>query len=137
VHGEGSLNYCFCTQICEWIGDENAAFLQNPIYWRCYNKANKKSQRDSRTWSYNTLDLFRKLFSFRSVKLREIITSMNESGQSSGVASMIGRPIDFPLYRFGLPVKTKEASLQNKTYRMRFPLHVMNTTRRLKPVSNP
>ncbi len=96
-------------------------FLQNLIYWRLHNKANGRSQRNSRT-----LDLSRKLFSFRSVKqIRGIITSMIKRGSSSKVASTIGRLTGFLFHRFGLPgiLKTKEASPQDETYQERSPLH--------------
>ena len=127
------MDYCFCSQICEGIGGENAVFLQNLIYWRCRNKANKKSQRDTRT-----LDFSRKLFSFRLVKQIRGITSMIKIVSSSGLAS-IGRLIGFPFHRFGVPgiQKTKGASIQGKTDRKRSPLHVMNTIRRSKLISNP
>jgi hypothetical protein len=73
------LEYHFDVEHAKRWGVEEAIFLQNLIYWLRHNKANKKSQKDGHTWSYNTLEAFAELFPFWSVKqIRRIVASLIE-----------------------------------------------------------
>jgi hypothetical protein len=73
------VDYQFDVDHAKRFGLEEAVMLHNFIFWIRHNQANRKNQHDGRTWTYNTLEAFRELFPFWSVKqIRRILDSLLE-----------------------------------------------------------
>ena len=73
------MDYQFDVDHAKRYGLEEAVMLHNLIFWIRHNRANRKNQHDGRTWTYNTLEAFRELFPFWSVKqIRRILDSLLE-----------------------------------------------------------
>ena len=73
------MDYQFDVDHAKRYGLEEAVMLHNFIFWIRHNHANRKNQHDGRTWTYNTLEAFRELFPFWSVKqIRRILDSLLE-----------------------------------------------------------
>ena len=71
------MDYQFDVDLAKRYGLEEAVMLRNFIFWIRHNRANRKNQHDGRTWTYNTIEAFRELFPFWSVKqIRRILDSL-------------------------------------------------------------
>lgn len=73
--------YQFDTEIAQLYGVDNAVMIWNLSYWIEHNRANGMHFHDGRTWTYNTVDAFTKLFPFWSRgQIRRILKSLEDSG---------------------------------------------------------
>jgi hypothetical protein len=71
------VDYQFDVDHAKRYGLDEAVMLHNFIFWIRHNRANRKNQYDGRTWTYNTLEAFRELFPFWTVKqIRRILDSL-------------------------------------------------------------
>jgi hypothetical protein len=71
------MTYSFSVEHAKKYGQEEAVLLQNFIFWIRQNKANMTNQRDGRTWTYNSIPAFAKLFPFWTEKqIRRILDSL-------------------------------------------------------------
>jgi hypothetical protein len=60
------MHYIFDVKDAEEYGLEEAVMLYNIRYWITLNKANGTNFNDGRTWTYNSVSAFKKLFPFWS-----------------------------------------------------------------------
>jgi len=60
------MNYVFSIKDAEDYGLDEAVMLYNFKYWIMFNKANNKNFNDGRTWTFNSVSSFNKLFPFWS-----------------------------------------------------------------------
>jgi hypothetical protein len=58
------MHYIFDVKDAEQYGLEEAVMLYNIKYWITLNKANNTNFNDGRTWTYNSVSAFKKLFPF-------------------------------------------------------------------------
>ena len=73
--------YSFDMENAIRYGDREAIMLANFEFWLAKNKAEGKNQREGRTWTFNTVDGFRKLFPCWTEKqIRRILNSLVEQG---------------------------------------------------------
>ena len=71
------MNYTFKIQDAVNYGVDEAVMLSNFQYWLTKNKANNKHQLDGKTWTYNSIDAFSKLFPFWTpAQIRRILKSL-------------------------------------------------------------
>ncbi len=60
---------------------EESVFLGNMTHWVIVNRSNQRNFHQGRTWTYNTLDAFTKIFPYWSVgQIRRIIDKLLERG---------------------------------------------------------
>jgi DNA polymerase III gamma/tau subunit len=75
------VTYSFNVEHAKRYGQEEAVILQNFIFWLRQNKANKKNQRDGRTWTYNSVRAFGELFPFWTARqIDRILRSLISKG---------------------------------------------------------
>lgn len=73
--------YNFDAEIAAEYGVDNAIMIWNLQYWIEHNEANGKHFYDGRTWTFNSVDAFSKIFSFWSKgQIRRILNSLIEKG---------------------------------------------------------
>ena len=60
------MHYIFDVKDAEQYGLEESIMLYNIKYWITLNKANNTNFNDGRTWTYNSVSAFKKLFPFWS-----------------------------------------------------------------------
>lgn len=71
------MNYSFDIEVAQKYGVEEAIVIANLQYWIAKNRANKKHFKEERTWTYNSITAFSKLFPFWSFKqVRRILESL-------------------------------------------------------------
>ena len=58
--------YSFDSRIAELYGVDEAVFIHNLYYWLMKNEANGRHYYDGKSWTYNSLQAFAKLFPFWS-----------------------------------------------------------------------
>lgn len=76
-----NLNMSFNTSIAIKYGVNESIFLNNLIFWISVNKANNSNFHDGKTWSYNSMDAFTRIFPFWSIgQIKRIIDSLKEYG---------------------------------------------------------
>lgn len=74
-------SYQFEPLLAVKYGVDEAIFLHNIIYWVNKNEANNRHFYDGRTWTYNSMDAFTKLFPFWSRRqVERIIASCVKQG---------------------------------------------------------
>ena len=67
--------------MAEHYGVDNAIMIWNLSYWIQHNEANGMHYHDGRTWTFNSVDAFTKIFPFWSKgQIRRILKSLEESG---------------------------------------------------------
>lgn len=62
------MHYCFDVEHAKTYGVNEAIILQNLLHWIRKNAANGKHFYDGRTWTYNSMKAFEKLFPFWSAR---------------------------------------------------------------------
>lgn len=73
------MHYIFDVKDAEEFGLEEAIMLYNIKYWITLNKANNTNFNDGRTWTYNSVSAFKKLFPFWSERqIGRILKSLIE-----------------------------------------------------------
>lgn len=73
--------FIFDADIAVEFGVDNAVMIWNLSYWIQHNESNGMHFHDGRTWTYNSVDAFTKLFPFWSKgQIRRILKSLEESG---------------------------------------------------------
>ena len=73
--------YMFDAKIAELYGVDNAVMIWNFAYWIEHNEANNMHFHDGRTWTYNSVEAFSKIFPFWSKgQIRRILKSLEENG---------------------------------------------------------
>lgn len=71
--------YQFDTQIAELYGVDNAIMIWNLSYWIEHNEANGMHYHDGRTWTFNSVEAFTKVFPFWSKgQIRRILKSLED-----------------------------------------------------------
>lgn len=76
-----NLNMSFNTITAIKYGVNESIFLNNLIFWISVNKANNINFHDGKTWSYNSMEAFTKIFPFWSIgQIKRIIDSLKEQG---------------------------------------------------------
>lgn len=74
-----NLNMTFNTIYAQKYGLDESIFLSNIIFWISINKANNNNQHDGKTWTYNSMTAFSKIFNFWSVgQIKRIIDSLKK-----------------------------------------------------------
>ena len=74
-------HYIFDADFATTYGLDQAVMVHNLQFWIRKNKANDKHAHDGRTWTYNTLEAFIKLFPFWTQKqIRRILNSLVDDG---------------------------------------------------------
>ena len=74
-------SYQFDPDMAERYGVDNAIMIWNLSYWIQHNEANGMHFHDGRTWTFNSVDAFTKIFPFWSKgQIRRILKSLEESG---------------------------------------------------------
>lgn len=75
------MDYSFNSDIARAYGVEEAVFIHNLYWWITKNEANGRHHHDGRTWTYNTMKAFSKLFPFWSEKqISRIIHKLRDNG---------------------------------------------------------
>ena len=75
------MNYSFDIRLAKKFGVEEAIMLSNFQFWILKNKANEKHLHEGKTWTYNSIKSFAKLFPFWSEKqIRRILDSLIKQG---------------------------------------------------------
>ena len=75
-----SVNY-FDTEIAEKVGVNAAVVYQNIYFWCEKNKANNKQIIDGKTWVYNSVSAFGKLFSYLTDRqIRTALDALEKAG---------------------------------------------------------
>lgn len=73
--------YNFDAEIARIYGVDNAVMIWNLQYWIEHNEANGKHFYNGRTWTYNSVDAYSKIFPFWSKgQIRRILNSLEEKG---------------------------------------------------------
>lgn len=73
--------YQFDTHIAELYGVDNAVMIWNISYWIEHNEANGMHYHDGRTWTFNSVEAFTKVFPFWSKgQIRRILKSLEDMG---------------------------------------------------------
>ena len=73
--------FVFEAEIAKQYGVDNAIMIWNFQYWIQHNEANGMHYHDGRTWTYNTVEAFTKIFPFWSRgQIRRILKSLEDSG---------------------------------------------------------
>lgn len=73
--------FVFEAEIAKQYGVDNAVMIWNFQYWIQHNEANGMHYHDGRTWTYNTVEAFTKIFPFWSRgQIRRILKSLEDSG---------------------------------------------------------
>lgn len=86
-----SVNY-FDTKIAKSVGVNAAVIYQNLYYWCEKNKANNRSIRDGKVWTYNSVKAFSELFDYLSEKqIKTALSKLESAGLiESGCFNSIG-----------------------------------------------
>lgn len=72
--------YQFDTEMAQCYGVDNAIMIWNLAYWIQHNEANGLHFHDGRTWTFNSVEAFTKIFPFWSRgQIRRILKSLEES----------------------------------------------------------
>lgn len=75
------MHYVFSIKDAEEYGLDEAVMLYNFKYWIVHNKANNKNYFDGRTWTYNSVNAFNKLFPFWSERqISRVLKSLINKG---------------------------------------------------------
>lgn len=75
------MEYQFNSEIAKLYGVQEAVFLHNLYWWIAKNEANGRHYYDGKSWTYNSMDAFSKLFPFWSVgQIRRIISKLEANG---------------------------------------------------------
>lgn len=73
--------YSFDSRIAELYGVDEAVFIHNLYYWLMKNEANGRHYYDGKSWTYNSLQAFAKLFPFWSKRqVERIINNLKAKG---------------------------------------------------------
>lgn len=73
--------YAFDTEVAEVYGLDEAVFLHNLYFWILKNEANGRHYYDGKSWTYNSVEAYTKLFPFWTKKqLRRITAHLEEEG---------------------------------------------------------
>lgn len=73
--------YSFDSRVAELYGVDEAVFIHNLYYWLMKNEANGRHYYDGKSWTYNSLQAFAKLFPFWSRRQMErIINNLKAKG---------------------------------------------------------
>lgn len=71
------MEYSFDVELAKKYGVNEAIIIKNLIFWINKNKANNKHEHEGRTWTYNSMEAWHKLFPFWSVhQIRRILESL-------------------------------------------------------------
>ena len=71
------MDYSFDVRHAQQYGVDEAIMIKNFQFWIMKNKANGKNQHDGKTWTYNSVEAYRKLFPFwKSTQIRRILESL-------------------------------------------------------------
>lgn len=74
-------SYQFDTDIAQQYGVDNAIMIWNLSYWIQHNESNGMHFHNGRTWTYNTVEAFTKIFPFWSRgQIRRILKSLEDAG---------------------------------------------------------
>jgi len=75
------MEYSFNTEHAKLYGVNEAIMIKNFQFWITKNKANKYSEHDGRTWTYNSTRAFKELFTFWSTgQINRILKSLISQG---------------------------------------------------------
>jgi len=81
VKNSNGMCYSFSIDDAENYGLDEAVMLYNFKYWIMHNKANNKNFNDGRTWTFNSVSSFNKLFPFWSERqISRILKSLIDKG---------------------------------------------------------
>jgi hypothetical protein len=69
------------TEDADKYGPIAAIVLNNIKYWICKNKANHRHFHDGRTWTYNSIEAFHKIFHYLSIwQIRRVLDKLVKAG---------------------------------------------------------
>ena len=75
------MDYSFNGEIARRYGVDEAVFIHNLYWWIMKNEANGRHYHDGRSWTYNSMEAFAKLFPFwNSRKVRHMIEKLENAG---------------------------------------------------------
>lgn len=75
------MDYSFNGEVARLYGVEEAVFLHNLYWWIAKNEANGRHYHDGRSWTYNSMEAFGRLFPFWSKRqIQRIIKNLKEQG---------------------------------------------------------
>ena len=75
------MDYSFNGEIARRYGVDEAVFIHNLYWWIVKNEANGRHYHDGRSWTYNSMAAFAKLFPFWSEKqVRRIVDRLRSAG---------------------------------------------------------
>lgn len=74
-------SYLFDSEIAQRYGVDEAIMIWNLSYWIQHNEANGVHFHDGRTWTFNSVDAFTKIFPFWTrAQIRRILGSLEDKG---------------------------------------------------------
>ena len=75
------MTYSFDCKLAEKYGVDEAIFLHNLYFWIVKNEANGRHHHEGRSWTYNSMAAFAKLFPFWSKRqVERIIRNLVANG---------------------------------------------------------
>ena len=75
------MTYSFDCKLAEKYGVDEAIFLHNLYFWIVKNEANGRHHHEGRTWTYNSMAAFARLFPFWSKRqVERIIRNLVANG---------------------------------------------------------